>query len=91
MVYCRLFLDFDRMMMETMQAAPTTLQGPAIDLEVPPMARQKFEQRVASQSVNTDGGGDKAIRIALMVSGRKREGHYSMASFRLVEGIIGRC
>ncbi|KAI3407600.1 Regulator of nonsense transcripts upf2 [Globodera pallida] len=38
--------DFDRLMVESLQSAPATLQGPMSDLAVPPLVRQKFERKL---------------------------------------------
>lgn len=38
--------DFDRLMAESLQSAPVTLQGPMTDLVVPPQAKQKFERKL---------------------------------------------
>uniref|UniRef100_A0A915DDT2 MIF4G domain-containing protein n=1 Tax=Ditylenchus dipsaci TaxID=166011 RepID=A0A915DDT2_9BILA len=38
--------DLDRIMNETMQTIPSALKGPMTDLEVPPLARQKFERKI---------------------------------------------
>ncbi|KAI1725024.1 hypothetical protein Ddc_06303 [Ditylenchus destructor] len=38
--------DLDRLVTETMQSAPVALKGPMTDLEVPPLARQKFERKI---------------------------------------------
>ena len=38
--------DFDRLVLEAMKSAPMTHQGP-VDLEVPPVAKQKFEKKIS--------------------------------------------
>jgi len=38
--------DFDKLMAETLQTAPVALHGPITDLEVPPLARQKFDRKI---------------------------------------------
>jgi len=85
--------DFDRLVMETMKSAPVTHQGP-VDLEVPPVAKQKFEKKISFAPVAPDTEGqpeevtEQRVKIALMTRGKDHRPELKPVELETSESMI---